>query len=113
MKKLNSDSSAGGQIKLAYTPPFNWSHLLNFYRKRAVKVIEEVGEDYYYRTFICNNTRGWFKAQLSDGNTLSVNFEIDDAAQHQNMISQIRRIFDLDADINLIEEYLGASSIGP
>jgi AraC family transcriptional regulator of adaptative response / DNA-3-methyladenine glycosylase II len=100
-------------LKLSFQPPINWPHLLNFYRKRAVQGIEEVGEDYYYRTFICNNARGWFNASLSNSNTLTIDFQIDDSTQRQNMVSQIRRLFDLDADITLIEQHLASTTIAP
>ena len=113
MKHSKSESLAGKQIQLCFTPPFNWPHLLNFYRKRAVKGIEEVGEDYYYRTFISNSARGWFKAQLSENETLSIDFEIDDIAERQNMVSQIRRLLDLDADIVSIEQHLNKTPIAP
>ncbi len=113
VKLSSSESLSDGRITLAYNPPFNWLHLLSFYRKRAVKGIEEVGEDYYYRTFICNDARGWFKASLSNNNTLSIALEIDDEAERHNVVSQIRRLFDLDADITHIEKHLGNTAIAP
>ena len=100
-------------LKLSYRPPFNWAHLLRFYRKRAIKGIEEVGDDYYYRTFVSAHAKGWFRACLSSKNTLSVEFEIDDVTQLKHMVSQIRRLFDLDADIAVIEQHLKQTAIAP
>ena len=73
---LTGQSFTDKRLTLTYQPPLNWEHLLNFYRKRAIKGVEEVGEDYYYRTFVINDTRGWFRAQQSGNNALSIEFEI-------------------------------------
>ena len=101
------------QLRLSYRPPFNWDHLLAFYRKRAIYGIEEVGENYYSRTFVSANSKGWFRAQLGAKNTLEITFDIDDMTQLKHMVSQIRRLFDLDADIAVIEQHLKQTAIAP
>ena len=101
------------QLRLSYRPPFNWQHLLNFYRKRAIKGIELVGDDFYYRTFVTDHSKGWFKARLGTKNTLVIEFEIDDITQLKQLVSHIRRLFDLDADIAVIEQHLNQTAIAP
>ena len=112
-RKELKTSSDKKQLTLGYRPPFNWSHLLDFYRKRAIQGIEEVTEDAYFRTFRTTHSQGWFRASLSAKNTLSIEFEIDDATQIKQMVAQIRRLFDLDADISVIETHLSQTAIAP
>ena len=101
------------QLTLRYQPPLNWPHLLNFYRKRAIQGIETVSENSYYRTFKTTQTQGWFMASLATDNTLAIEYEIDDATQIKPMESQIRRLFDLDADIATIQAHLKQTAIAP
>ncbi|PWQ93414.1 DNA-3-methyladenine glycosylase 2 family protein [Leucothrix arctica] len=108
-----ADATVDKHLRLSYRPPFNWDHLLAFYRKRAIQSIEEVGEDYYARTFVSTHSQGWFKAELGAKNTLEITFDIDDITQLKHMVSQIRRLFDLDADIAVIEQHLQQTAIGP
>jgi len=110
---IGSNITIKKQLKLSYRPPFNWQYLLDFYRKRAIKGIEDVGDDYYYRTFATEHYKGWFRARLSTKNTLSIEFDIDDITQLKSLVSQIRRLFDLDADIAVIEQHLKQTAIAP
>ena len=107
------EGDATKQLRLSYRPPFNWDHLLGIYRKRAVQGIEVVGEDYYSRTFVTATAKGWFRASLADKHTLEISFDIDDMAQLKHMVSRIRRLFDLDADIAVIEQHLKQTAIAP
>ena len=111
--EAGSNVSPNKALRLAYRPPFNWNHLLDFYRKRAVSSIEAVGDDYYSRRFTLNKAKGWFSARLADKNTLAIEFEIDDISQLKHMVAQIRRLFDLDADIAVIEQHLKQTTIAP
>lgn len=108
-----ADAGVEKQLRLNYRPPFNWDHLLAFYRKRAIQGIEEVGENYYSRSFVSAHSRGWFRAQPGAKNTLDITFDIDDITQLKNMVVQIRRLFDLDADIAVIEQHLQQTDIAP
>jgi len=101
------------QLKLSYRPPFNWQYLLEFYRKHALNGIERIGEDDYYRSVIGDAYKGWFRAHLGSNNTLLVEFEIDDITQLRQLVAQIRRLFDLDADIVRIEQHLKQTAIAP
>ncbi len=101
------------RLRLSYREPFNWEHLLAFYAKRAVQSIEDVGDNYYARTCVVGMTKGWFSAKRVDKNMLEITFDIDDMAQLKNMVSQIRRIFDLDANITVIEQHLKQTVIAP
>ncbi len=98
------------QLTLGFRPPFNWEHMLAFYRLRAISGIETVTSDSYQRSFSLNNTQGWFKATLASVSTLRIEFNIDDVRELNNMVRTIRRMFDLDADLVTIEEHLRLTS---
>jgi len=108
-----TETTVSKTLRLSYREPFNWDHLLAFYRKRAVRGVEEVGENYYARTFVTGTAKGWFRAQLGDKSTLEITFDIDDMTQLKHMVSQIRRMLDLDADIAVIEQHLKQTTIAP
>ena len=109
----NLSSSQHQQLTLSYRPPLDWPHLLSFYRKRAIQGIEAVDETTYYRSFKTTRTQGWFRASLASASTLAVEYQIDDERQIAHMESQIRRLFDLDADIDTIQAHLKQTAIAP
>lgn len=80
--------------------------MLDFYRLRAIDGVEEVGDNYYRRTFALGDTHGWFRASTGDRNALIIDFKIDDITSLRQLVAQVRRVFDLDADSNVIEKYL-------
>ncbi|MEZ8194307.1 DNA-3-methyladenine glycosylase 2 family protein [Vibrio cortegadensis] len=112
MRKNTNMKQSTHQLSLAFRAPFNWQHMLNFYRLRAISSIEIVDENSYQRHFIINGVKGWFKASLGKSDVLDISFELDDMTQLQNLVSQLRRMFDLDIDIHSIEEQLEQSAPG-
>ncbi|MCV5979327.1 hypothetical protein OFO29_43960, partial [Escherichia coli] len=76
----------------------NWQHMLDFYRLRAIEGVERVSGESYQRNVCLDNSKAWFKAIKGEGN-LELEFEIEEVAKLQNLVSGIRRMFDLDTDI--------------
>jgi AraC family transcriptional regulator of adaptative response / DNA-3-methyladenine glycosylase II len=112
IRKSGSDSATTNIVSLPIKGTINWQHMLNFYRKRMIEGVEEVGEDYYQRTVVINEATGWFrircvKSSKHSTNVLEVEFELSQMNQLRNLIRQIRRMFDLDVDINRVEAHLG------
>ncbi|WP_252033086.1 AlkA N-terminal domain-containing protein [Vibrio sp. SCSIO 43135] len=105
VRKTDSQLSSSNSICLAVRAPFNWHQMLAFYRLRAVEGIEQVTDTSYQRSFVLNGSKGWFQAELQ-GETLKVEFELEDIRQLRNLVVQLRRMFDLDADSALIERQL-------
>ncbi len=117
VRRRKTTQQQSNQIILAFRPPFQWQHLLAFYRPRAVANMEEVGDDFYLRTFQQNKAQGWLRISPHTDTTLKLAFNIDDVTELRNVIANIRRMFDLDASISVIEAHLGntdlASLISP
>ncbi|WP_373952052.1 AlkA N-terminal domain-containing protein [Vibrio pomeroyi] len=105
IRRTKPNDSLSNHIQLAFHGPLDWNHLLDFYRRRMIEGIEEVGTDYYQRTVTVNGSKGWFKAILVKKNRLDIEFELDDINQLRGLITHIRRMFDLDVDIAKVEAF--------
>ncbi|MEZ8720217.1 AlkA N-terminal domain-containing protein [Vibrio pomeroyi] len=105
IRRSKPSNNLSNHIQLGFHGPLDWKHLLAFYRRRMIEGIEEVGEDYYQRMVNVNGSKGWFKATLVKDNRLDIEFELDDINQLRSLIANIRRMFDLDADIAKVEAF--------
>lgn len=105
IRRTKPNDSLSNHIQLTFHGPLDWKHLLDFYRRRMIEGIEEVGDDYYQRTVTVNGSKGWFKATLAKKNRLDIEFELDDINQLRGLITHIRRMFDLDVDIAKVEDF--------
>ncbi|WP_281947127.1 DNA-3-methyladenine glycosylase 2 family protein [Vibrio parahaemolyticus] len=74
-------------------------------RRRAIEGVERVSGESYQRNVCLDNSKAWFKAIKGEGN-LELEFEIEEVAKLQNLVSGIRRMFDLDTDICTVEQHL-------
>ncbi|MCL9775344.1 DNA-3-methyladenine glycosylase 2 family protein [Vibrio methylphosphonaticus] len=95
-------------LTLAYRGDYDWQRLLAFYQLRAIDGIERVTERSYERYVELDGTLGWFKiwADFEDKKTVRVEFDVEDARQLYFMVSNIKRMFDLNADLTSIESHL-------
>jgi len=96
-------------ISLAYRPPLRWEELMAFFRKRAVRGVEEVAEVSYRRSISIGGTTGTLEAWPSrDGrHRMFVALRGIPAAMRDSAVSRIRRMFGLDADPRAICAHLG------
>jgi len=97
---------------LSYRPPYAWPILRGFLTHRAVTSTEWSSEDSYGRTFTWPSTNeedvyGQFTAtHIADKNGFSVNISINDLTYLIPVVRNIRRILDLDAPIQNIDQQL-------
>lgn len=95
------------QLKLYYRPPYNWSNMQRFLTARFIPDLEWVDTQSYGRTFEWSGSIGYFTAQHVEGkNRFDVTIKLDDVTHLKPVINNIRRILDLDADIEAVEENL-------
>lgn len=104
-------------LTLAYRPPLNWTLMLDFWRKRCVSGVEWVDGDTYGRSFrlsgslAAGEAKGYFSVTPILGtHSLQLQIDIDRSAQLKSLVTRIRQILDLDADVNLIEQQLGETT---
>ncbi|ASI91839.1 DNA-3-methyladenine glycosylase 2 family protein [Vibrio mediterranei] len=102
------DDSGRNVIHLAYRGQYHWESLLDFYRLRAIEGVEEVTQYSYTRYVEIDGSLAWFKlhADVERKQTIKVEFELEDVTKLSWLMSNIKRVFDLNTDVALIEELL-------
>ncbi|TCS43674.1 AlkA N-terminal domain-containing protein [Reinekea marinisedimentorum] len=106
-----SVSASANKLVLTLKEPFNWQQMLTFYRLRAIDKVESVSDQSYGRNFRLNGSDGWFNATQAAANKLEIEFTLSDIRQLKSVVANIRRMFDLDADTQQIEEQLNTSAL--
>lgn len=101
------------QLLLAYRPPLNWQHTLRFYKLRLAEGVETITGDRYARTCEIDGARGWFSIEPGEAHQLILTFELSDMTRLRALVTLVRRMFDLDADLATIEDHLRQTSLAP
>jgi AraC family transcriptional regulator of adaptative response / DNA-3-methyladenine glycosylase II len=95
-----------------YQPPFNWQHWHDFSEFRLMDGIETLGSSSYGRTFnwlteTGSYIKGWFNAvHRPDKQGFNVSINIDDAKYLYPVSQKIRQVFDLNANVELINSQI-------
>ena len=100
-------------LRLGYRPPYDFPALLAFLKNRALPGIEQVDEVSYQRVFAGPQATGWLRVSAWPGETHALQLELLNVAPGQmlGVVTQIRRMFDLDADPLAIAHTLSASPL--
>ena len=99
-------------IHLPYTGAYDWAAALRFFAARAVDGVERVDSDLYRRTVRVGRSRGVLEVGAAPANeslraTLQLSSEVDEAA----LTARLRRMFDLDADLAMINAHLATDRL--
>ncbi len=99
------------KVNLAFRPPYNWPHLRDFLQLRAIENMEKVTENSYCRSFHWRGTgseiAGYFQAEFQQHrNCFDVRLQMQDLRALKPVIHNIKRILDLDVDIQTVEKDL-------
>lgn len=109
VRKTSKDKSNQLTLKLYYRPPFYWSLMQGTLAARVVDKLEWCDEHSYGRTFNWYGTQGCFTAKhYGEVNMFEVNIELNEVNYLKAIINNIRRILDLDLDIQAVENDLKA-----
>ncbi|WP_165313239.1 DNA-3-methyladenine glycosylase 2 family protein [Vibrio ziniensis] len=112
VRKEQVQVTAKNQLSLAYRGPFDWSHMLAFYRLRAIHGLETVDDNSYARYVGLSQGKGWFKASKNSNTHLDIEFELESMADLRQLVVKLRRLFDLDVDIVAVENQLEQAAPG-
>lgn len=96
------------QLELAYRPPLAWQHLLYFWHARTLSGMEWQQADGYGRTFSIDDRHGWFAVRpdpVKPVLQLTLHWPHSDGLSI--VISKLRRLLDLDADMQQIDQHIG------
>ena len=95
-------------LSLGYVPPYDWEAMLRFYAERAIPGVEIVRGDRYTRTIEQGGARGTISVSPSTKpNALALEIRFPEVAALPVIVSRVRRMFDLDADVRIIHGALG------
>ncbi|OUS25674.1 hypothetical protein A9Q98_11875 [Thalassotalea sp. 42_200_T64] len=115
IKSIKSQKHNHLQLKLKYQGKLNWPLMLNFFRARVIPGVELV-TDSYQRTISIDNCHGWIKVSKDENNVtndeyLTLDVVINDYSQLSQIISRVRKMFDLDCNLAVITEHLGQHNV--
>jgi AraC family transcriptional regulator of adaptative response / DNA-3-methyladenine glycosylase II len=108
MRRGRSNTPAAGPctLELRYRPPFDWPALLGFLAARAIGGVESVDGDTYRRTIVTAHGPGWIEVRPAASGALKLAVQCPDSADLLTIASRVRRLFDLDADPQVIAAHL-------
>jgi AraC family transcriptional regulator of adaptative response / DNA-3-methyladenine glycosylase II len=102
-------------LRLRYRPPYDWDCILAFLQARSIAGVELVTDGRYLRTVEIDGALGSIEvSHLPDRQSLSVSIRFPDVRLFPAIVARVRRLFDLGADIQTIDEHLsGDPTLAP
>jgi len=100
-------AEAGVTLRLRYQPPYDWDSMLAYLRARAIPGMEVVGDARYQRTVEIEGGIGSVRVEhLPRHNSLRVTIRFSNVRALPAIVTRVRRLFDMGADIETIDEHL-------
>jgi AraC family transcriptional regulator, regulatory protein of adaptative response / DNA-3-methyladenine glycosylase II len=105
---VNLPDVAGGTVfRIRYRAPYDWDSMLEFLQARAVPGIETIEKGVYKRTVEIGSLSGFIEVKhLPRKDSLCVTVHFPTVQALQEIVNRVRRLFDLGADIETIDEHL-------
>lgn len=113
LRRTRSKRSTGDlTLRLAYRPPLDFDAMLAFLARRAIPGLERVTPETYERFSAEDGQRIRIRVSTMPGHAeLRLELSDIDARQIPDMVKRVRRVFDLDADLRVVNEALRAEPI--
>lgn len=93
-------------LRLGYRPPYDWNAMLSFLAARAIEGVERVENGCYRRTLRVDGAVGTVEVTLGERNALIAVIRISEVGALLSVVARLRRLFDLDADVEAIGAHL-------
>lgn len=98
---------AGVTLRLRYRPPYDWESMLGFLHARAIPGVEIVENGSYQRTVEIDSVIGSVEVKhLPRQQSVGVTIRFPQVACFPAIVSRVRRLFDVGADIETIDAHL-------
>ena len=95
-------------LRLPYRPPLDWKLFVDYFEPRAIPGVESVAGDIYRRTVCIEGKAGWIEVEhVPDASHLLLRSFVPSAPELIRSVERVRRIFDLGAAPDSIQEHLG------
>ncbi|MGH1439173.1 MAG: DNA-3-methyladenine glycosylase 2 family protein [Cellvibrionaceae bacterium] len=105
----NNKARSSLKLKLYFRPPYDWTYVSQFLQRRAIDGLEWCGKNHYGRMIRWGDCEGQFTATyMGDKNRFDVEIELNELRSVKQLVNNIRRILDLDADIDAVDRHLQA-----
>src|SRR5262245_14536030 len=112
MRSLGGPATAAVTLKLPFSPPYDWPGIVTFLAARAIPGIETVEADCYRRTFEVGDANGVLEVRPSlQENHLLAMIWTSNVVVIGTVVSRLRRVFDLDANITAIDDHLASDFV--
>ncbi len=99
--------------QLPFVPPYNWNAILSYLKGRSCAGVEHVSDSSYMRTVAVDSHLGYLSVELDEAkSSLIASLSLSLAPKILPIIARLRRVFDLDARTQIIEEHLGSLAEG-
>ena len=115
----NSPNGHSIALHLGFRAPLDWPLLRMLLEAEATPGVEEVNHEVnhqaYRRTVLVDGRAGWLEVRpAARGNYMVLSLSLPEYPRLRNVLAQVRRMFDLDADPVRIRQQLGSDDIaGP
>lgn len=96
------------RLQLQYRPPYDWAGALDFFGRHAVEGVERVDNGSYRRSILWQQRQGELLVRhLPAHRALELELRLPDLAAMMPVVQRVRRMFDLDANPDVIAATLG------
>jgi AraC family transcriptional regulator of adaptative response / DNA-3-methyladenine glycosylase II len=110
--RAKGDAEDGVELKLSVRPPFDWQSLIGFYQTHLVPGVERTKGDCFERVFRIGNASGFFSIRAMAGEPqLKLRIVSPEPRILFEVVSRVRRMFDLDSDPMLIANSFARSPL--
>jgi AraC family transcriptional regulator of adaptative response / DNA-3-methyladenine glycosylase II len=111
LRRQTSSSISGGEagvtIRVRYRPPYDWDSMLHYLQARAIPGVEVVENGGYQRTLEIGGYVGRVEvAHLPQWQSLGVTIRFPKVQFLPAIVTRVRRLFDVGADIETIDVHL-------
>jgi AraC family transcriptional regulator, regulatory protein of adaptative response / DNA-3-methyladenine glycosylase II len=94
-------------LRLPFSPPLNWTELIKFYGDRSISGMEAVNNESYRRVISIADNRGAIEVSTVLGESyLLARIWFPQIANLGEIVTRLRRMFDLAANVNEISTHL-------
>ena len=100
-------AAAGVTLRLRYRPPYDWEAMLAYLQARAIPGVELVTDGGYQRTVDIDGRAGTVRVDhVPQHQSLRVTIHFPSVLALPAIVTRVRRLFDVGADIETIDEHL-------
>ena len=109
LRALRGADRTAVTLRLPYLPPYDWENMVGFLAARAIPGVESMAGGVYRRTIACGRAHGVVTVRPAPGAShLVATIHVTEVAHLTGIVTRLRRLFDLDADVETIGEHLAS-----